>query len=373
MRLDSEQREISAGDLREMLERGEPVTVLDIRRSPDRAEWSIPGSVSLDVYDAVAEGDVSGLARFRPPAGRPVVTVCYRGNVSLLAAAHLRGQGVPALSLRGGMGSWSLMWNTAVVPLPGVDAEVVQLRRTGKGCLSYLVGSGGVAAVIDPAVAPEVLIELAGARGWTIAHVLDTHVHADHLSRARALASQTGATLHLPAQDRVRFPFAPVRDGDRIAVGAVSLQAMHTPGHTLESTCYLLADRALFSGDTIFLTSIGRPDLAAAADEETRRRAGHLYRSLQRLTALPPDTMVLPGHAPEPVPFDGRPLWAPLGEALRRAALPQLPENEFVEAVLARIPAPPANHLRIVRLNEAGELPRDPRDLEVGANRCAIG
>lgn len=370
--IDTSQLELSADALRELLERGEPITVLDIRRTPDRAEWSIPGSVHLDVFDAVGMNEPSALDQFQPPPGRPVVTVCYQGNNSLLAMKALRARGVPALSLHGGMHAWSLMWNIAEIPVSS-PVRILQVRRTGKGCLSYLVGSGGDAAVIDPAVEPEVFLQLASERGWTIRHVLETHVHADHLSRARSLADRAGATLHYPIQQRVQFDFLGLAEGERVMVGGASITAMHTPGHTFESTCYLLDQQALVTGDTLFLDSVGRPDLAAKADEETRRRARLLHQSLRRLTSLSPDLLVLPGHSPTPVAFDHAGLYARLGDVVTRVKLLQMGEAEFVEAILGRIPSPPANHLRIVRLNETGERARNPRELEAGANRCAIG
>jgi glyoxylase-like metal-dependent hydrolase (beta-lactamase superfamily II) len=249
---------------------------------------------------------------------------------------------------------------------------VVQVRRTGKGCLSYLIGDGGDAAVIDAALDSEVYKELARRRGWTITHVLETHVHADHLSRARSLAEATGVTLHLPEQDRVAYPFAPIRDGDALAIGGSRLVAMRTPGHTGESTSYLLDGRALFTGDTLFLAGVGRPDLEASG-EEARGRATLLHRSLRALSALSGETLVLPGHTSEPVPFDERPIAATLGEVIARVPALRLDEAEFVETILARIPPTPPNHARIVELNEAGELPEgDPTDLEAGANRCAV-
>ena len=107
-------------------------------------------------------------------------------------------RGLEAYTLEGGMKAWNMAWNTAEVSVAGTDARVIQVRRTGKGCLSYLVGSGGEAAVIDASLDPEVYIELAKQRGWKIARVLDTHVHADHLSRSRGLAELVGATLHMP-------------------------------------------------------------------------------------------------------------------------------------------------------------------------------
>jgi rhodanese-related sulfurtransferase len=124
---------IGATTLRDMLERGERVTVVDIRKGEDHAEWSIPGSVHFDAYDALHAGDERAMEGLELPEGAPVVTICGRGRSSAVAAEQLRRRGYEALSLEGGMKAWSLAWNTAEVPLPGARAEVVQMRRTGKG------------------------------------------------------------------------------------------------------------------------------------------------------------------------------------------------------------------------------------------------
>lgn len=256
--------------------------------------------------------------------------------------------------------------------MSNTTVRVVQVRRTGKGCLSYLIGANGAAVVIDAAVAPEVYLNLAHQQGWRIAAVLDTHIHADHLSRSRALANQANATLYLPAQERVAFPFTPLHDGDTVVIGTSRLTALHTPGHTLESTSYLLDDRLLFTGDTLFLAAVGRPDLEAGP-EEAQMRAHLLYESLQRLLTLPADTLIVPGHTSAPIAFDGRPLMGTLADV--RAAIPRLqaPEATFVVEVLSRIPPTPPNHHTIVELNETGAPPpADPTTLEAGANRCAI-
>jgi glyoxylase-like metal-dependent hydrolase (beta-lactamase superfamily II) len=258
--------------------------------------------------------------------------------------------------------------------VPGSTARVVQVRRTGKGCLSYLIGAGEAAAVIDPALDPQVYLALAAARGWRITHVVETHIHADHLSRARALADLAGATLHLPAaaRQRVAFPFAPVCEGDALTIGEARLVALHTPGHTPESTCYLLDGAALFTGDTLFLAAVGRPDLHADP-AAARAKARSLHDSLRRLLALPPTTLVLPGHASEPIAFDGIAHAASLADVRARTALLALPAADFVTATLARLPATPPNHAAIIALNEAGRAPDgDPTDLEAGANRCAV-
>src|SRR2546428_3456298 len=171
---------ISTEALRELLERGAPVTVLDVRPAAERAEWSIPGSVAADAYEALRRGDPVALADFHTSNGGRVVTVCAAGKTSMLAAERLRAHGLDGVSLEGGMRAWSLAWNTAELPCPESTAWIVQLRRTGKGCLSYLIGSNGDARVIRASLHPPGDHRGADEHGWGIPHALGTHGHADH-------------------------------------------------------------------------------------------------------------------------------------------------------------------------------------------------
>lgn len=355
-----------------MLERGDPIVVVDVRKVEEHAEWAIPGSVHYDAYDALNAGDEHAMRGFDLPDGAPVVTVCGAGKTSLIAADQLRRRGCEASSLEGGMKAWSLAWNAAEVETPGSDAKVVQIRRTGKGCLSYLIGSEGEAAVIDASVAPEVYSNLAGERGWRISHVFDTHVHADHLSRSRMLAELTGARLYMPNGAPLSYAFSPLASGDTLEVGSARVEVLRTPGHTGESTSYLLDGSALFTGDTLFLSSVGRPDLGATP-ARARDKARKLYDSLERLLKLGPDTLVLPGHASEPVPFDGKPVAALLSEVRENVEVLRESEETFAERVAGRVPAAPSNYERIAGFNRTGRFPEDPTDLEAGANRCAAG
>jgi glyoxylase-like metal-dependent hydrolase (beta-lactamase superfamily II) len=363
---------ISVETLRVWLEEQRPVTILDVRPQQDFADWRIPGSVHVDAYDALKARDPAALTDVALPVDRLVVTVCGVGRTSQIAAEQLRARGVRALSLEGGMQAWSLAWNTAEVPLDDSSVRVIQVRRTGKGCLSYLIGAGEEAFVIDASLDPQVYLDLARSYGWQITSVFDTHIHADHLSRSRQLAERSGAILFLPEQHRVSFPFTAVRDGDTLAISQLLLTALHTPGHTLESTCYLLNNVVLFTGDTLFPTGVGRPDLEAN-EEQARVRATALYHSLHKLLALADETLVLPGHTSMPVPFDGVPIVSTLAEIDEQVAMLHSTRATFVRTTLARIPPPPPNSQRIVKLNETGVLPEDDlTELEAGANRCAI-
>ena len=358
--------------LRTWLEEGYPITILDVRPTLEYAEWSIPGSIHVDAYDALKAHDPAALAGVELPMDRPVVTVCGAGKTSRIAAEQLEERGGVVYSLEGGMKAWSLSWNTANVPLGADMSQVIQVRRIGKGCLSYIIGSAQEAFVIDASVDPQVYLDLATQHGWQITSVFDTHIHADHLSRSRQLAERSGATLFLPEQQRVSFPFTAMHDGNTRATTGMMLTALHTPGHTPESTCYLLNNQVLFTGDTLFPTSIGRPDLEADA-EQTQVRAQALYHSLHKLLALPAETLVLAGHTSIPMPFDGVPLVTTLAEIDERVHVLHTTRTTFVQTTLAHIPPTPPNYQRIVRLNEAGIIPeRDVTELEAGANRCAI-
>jgi rhodanese-related sulfurtransferase len=134
--------QIETHTLREWLEAQQPVTVLDIRTDDDRIQWAIPGSLHVNAYEALQDGQPGALADLVLPADRPVITVCNAGKVSQIAADVLANRGFDARSLAGGMKAWSLAWNVADVPLADASVSVMQVRRTGKGCLSYMVRIG---------------------------------------------------------------------------------------------------------------------------------------------------------------------------------------------------------------------------------------
>lgn len=365
-------KEIDTPTLQAWLENGRSIEVIDIRPRADYEAWHIPGSVNVDAYRAIYAHSPGPLAHYRPQDGRQVVAVCFVGQTSKIAAQYLGSRGIEALSLAGGMQAWSLSWNTAEVPLAHSKAEIVQVRRTGKGCLSYLVASEGAAVVIDPSVDPQVYLDLAAERGCSIIKVLDTHIHADHLSRSRALAELAGAAHYLPKQDRTHFEHQALEPGQAITFGGSQLEAIHTPGHTFESMSFVLDGEALFSGDTLFLDSVGRPDLKASR-EESEARARALHRTLQNLALMSPELIILPCHTGHPVPFDQVPLMSPLETVADKVEALRYDEDQFVSWILDRIPANPPNYEKIVQLNEQGILPElDPTLLEAGANMCAV-
>jgi hydroxyacylglutathione hydrolase len=167
---------------------------------------------------------------------------------------------------------------------------------------SYMIGSESVAAVVDPQRDVEIYLEEAAKNGLHIAHIIETHLHADFVSGHRELAARTGATIHISAKAEARFPHEPARDGGEIRFGKALLRFLETPGHTLESMCVLVTDLergpapwAVLTGDTLFIGDVGRPDLSP--EHTPQQLAALLYDSLhKKLLCLPDSVEVFPAH-----------------------------------------------------------------------------
>lgn len=254
---------------------------------------------------------------------------------------------------------------------------------------SYLVGcqATGEAVVVDPNRDVEPYLEAAAAEGLRLAHVTETHIHADFVSGVRELAARTRARLYLSGEGgpEWRYEFAGsdratlLRAGDAFMVGRVRLEALHTPGHTPEHLCFLVTDGAqadrpmgVFSGDCVFVGDVGRPDLlekAAGLSGTMVAGARDLFRSLQRFRMLPDYLQIWPAHGAGSA--CGKSLGAmphsTLGyEKLFNWAFSVNEEAAFVEAVLAGQPEPPRYFAEMKRINRAGPpvlggLPRAQR------------
>jgi glyoxylase-like metal-dependent hydrolase (beta-lactamase superfamily II) len=348
-----------------------PVTIVDVRPKAEREEWLIPGSLHADAYDKLKADDQHALDDLNPQADIPVVTVCGSGRTSLKAAEILKQRGYDAYSLDGGMKAWNYAWNTAETMFH--DVKVIQVRRSSKGVLSYIIGSADEAVVIDAALDPLVYLDIAKANGWTIRYVTDTHVHADFISRTRELASASMAKHLVIEKANVEYPFTPVRDGQLIKFGNAALEVIHTPGHTLESTSFRLDDDAIFTGDTLFVDGVGRPDLKANHDEAVER-SRMLFRSLNQLLNLNQNAWILPAHTSVAVPFDNNLVTGTIKILKEKLDMLRLSETEFADYTMSRIPPTPPNYHTIAALNRQGSHEGYvPADLEAGANRCAIG
>jgi len=214
---------------------------------------------------------------------------------------------------------------------------------------SYLLGCGGraAAAVVDPVGDVGQYLSAADATGMRIHYVIDTHLHADHVSAGRPLAEAAGAEYVLFADAKVAFAFRGVRDGERLELGNVAITVLHTPGHTPEHISLLVTDRTrsdepwfVLTGHTLMVGDLGRTELASSAEDGARA----LFRSVQRLKTLPDHLEVLPGAYSGSVcgrSLSGKPTSTIGFERRFNKAFRISDEGEFVRAMIADVPPPP--------------------------------
>ena len=228
--------------------------------------------------------------------------------------------------------------------------------------LSYFFGCGSchVGVAVDPVLGDEQwFIDEAAKQDVRITHVIDTHVHADHYSGGRKLAELSGAAycLHASNAGRVNYPFEPLMDKQRIEVGNVLVDVVHAPGHTPDSICLVVTDKRrteapwfVLTGDTLFVGSAGRPDLAGKETE----MAAQLFDTLQqRLLTLPVEVELYPGHTSGSAcgaGMSGKPM-STLGFEKRSNPLLSMSRDEFVAALTETIPPRPAEMDRMVAFN----------------------
>ena len=231
---------------------------------------------------------------------------------------------------------------------------------------SYMIGSDGVAAVVDPQRDVELYLEEARKNQLRIEHVIETHLHADFVSGHRELAAQTGAKIYLGAQAGATFPHVAVHEGDEIRFGRCILRILETPGHTVESICILVTDLdrssepfAVLTGDTLFIGDVGRPDLSPG--QTPQQLASLLYDSLQeKLLKLPDQTAVYPAHGAGSL--CGRQIGAERFSTIGKErqtnyALKAAGRDEFVHLLTDALPERPGYFARDAEINRSGAAP----------------
>lgn len=241
------------------------------------------------------------------------------------------------------------------------------IKQLYTGCLSeaaYYVESNGHAAIIDPLRDIDVYLQLAAERKATINYIFETHFHADFVSGHIDLAKATGATIIYGPDTETNFHVHVAKDGEQFKLGDVTIKVLHTPGHTLESTCYLLKDEngkdyCVFTGDTLFVGDVGRPDLAQKGEELTMEDlAGMMYESLQnKLIPLADDVIVYPAHGPGS--SCGKNLgpytYSTIGEEKQtNYALKAQSKKEFVQSVTQGLTTPPQYFPINAKINKEG-------------------
>ena len=234
---------------------------------------------------------------------------------------------------------------------------------------AYYIESNGEAAIIDPLREVEPYLELLHRRGARLRYVIETHFHADFVSGHLDLARQTGASIvYGPgAQASAQYTIHEARDGERLPLGDITLEVIHTPGHTLESSCFLLRTAAgevesIFTGDTLFVGDVGRPDLAVKSDLTREQLASLLYDSIERLKQLPDHVVVYPGHGAGSACGKqiGKETTSTIGlQKQLNYALQPMTREQFIEAVTEGQTVPPRYFFQDAGINKRGYDPID--------------
>jgi glyoxylase-like metal-dependent hydrolase (beta-lactamase superfamily II)/rhodanese-related sulfurtransferase len=373
---------IAPESLKDRIDDGEDVTLLDTRMESEYEKWRIDGETveSINIpYFEFLDDEIDEDVLARVPDDREVTVVCAKGGSSEYVAGELAERGSDVNHLEDGMNGWAGIYEAVEVEHYDGAGTLLQYQRPSSGCLGYLLYDDGEAAIIDPlrAFTDRYLADAADL-GVDLTYALDTHVHADHISGVRDLdAEGVEGVIPEAAVDRgVTYAdeLTTAADGDTVQVGDAVIEAVHTPGHTTGMTSYLVDDSLLATGDGLFIESVARPDLEEG-DEGAPDAARMLHESLQeRVLTLPDDTLVGGAHfsdAADPA-ADGT-FTAPIGELVERMDALTMGKTDFVQLVISDMPPRPANYEDIIATNLGQNAVDDDEAfrLELGPNNCA--
>ena len=401
-------QEIDPEELKKKIDNNENIFLLDVRTPQEYEAWRISyenhNNPKLIPVDRLFMKDPTLLEEI--PKDKEIVTVCAHGNRSMIAAKILTQLGYSVKSVKGGMAGWNKVYDVAEIPVPKeAPFKIWQIRRISKGCIGYIISSkeDKTATVIDPSrEIYESFLQTAQDNELQITQLIDTHQHADHVSgivkltKTKTPETNMGKTniffSSLEEYDSSETELKNVRyvkDGDKLNVGdKVTLRAIHTPGHTNGSMSFIIeytpndnnninkkdhVHSYLFTGDTLFVDGVGRPDLR----DEAKKFAELLYDTYhKKILQLPDNTVVLPAH------FNGTsiglkhtvPILETLGTIKKRVKLLSMNKEEFIDYIADTVQPRPGNYKTIISINKK-MLPYDEiemADLEAGPNSCAI-
>ena len=401
-------QEIDPEELKKKIDNNEDIFLLDVRTPQEYKAWRISyenhNNPKLIPVDRLFMKDPTLLEEI--PKDKEIVTVCAHGNRSMIAAKILTQLGYSVKSVKGGMAGWNKVYDVAEIPVPKeAPFKIWQIRRISKGCIGYIISSkqDKTATVIDPSrEIYESFLQTSQDNELQITQLIDTHQHADHVSGIVKLTKTKTPETNM-GKNNIFFSSLEeydssetelknimyVKDGEKIIVGdKVTLTAIHTPGHTNGSMSFIIECTTnddnninnkdpihsyLFTGDTLFVDGVGRPDLR----DEAKKFAGLLYDTYhKKILQLPDNTVVLPAH------FNGTsialkhtvPILETLGTIKKRVKLLSMNKEEFIDYIADTVQPRPGNYKTIISINKK-MLPYDEiemADLEAGPNSCAI-
>ena len=404
-------KQINPSDLKKKIDNNEDIFILDVRTPQEYESWRLsyerhktPKLIPVDSLLAQGSHLIEEI-----PKDKEIITICAHGIRSMAAANFLNQMGYDVKSLCGGMAGWNKVYDVAQVAVPNqASFRIWQIRRVSKGCMGYMISSiqDKKAVVIDPSrEIYESFVKVAEDNGLLIINVIDTHQHADHVSGVAKLVK----SIKMNTNPEIFAYFSSfeeyngnentglhntkyLRDGDVVEVGEnVRLKVIHTPGHTKGSMSFFIEPSTsnqdgdetdgniipyeyyLFTGDTLFVDGIGRPDLR----DEARDFAGLLYETYhQKIDKFPLNTLILPAHfnAASVTLKHGIPIYETLESLKKKIRLLSMNKDEFVSLVTETVPPKPMNYKTIISINKK-MLPYDEieiPDLEAGPNSCSI-
>ncbi len=350
--------------------------ILDVRASDQFDRWRIDGKASVQTLNIpywTALDDIASVESLLPDS--EVVVVCAHGGSSQMVAEMMSRGGV--VNLEGGMDAWAQTLVSRTLFDDGTHF-IVQLDRIAKACLAYVVGArDGSMAVIDPSGSVQPFYDIAESMGSTITDVFDTHLHADHLSLARDIREHTSAAYRIAPGDaeEAAFLFEPLEHGQQFSFGELDLvvRSVATPGHTPGSTSLEVHGRYLMTGDAVFVSGVGRPDLGGQTDPWAR----DLYRTIhEQLAPLDDSLEVCPAHyTSRTESLDDGTIRRNLGDLLANDPVVSMnDEEQFVQYVVDHLGIAPDVYGEIRRVNLGLVTPDTQRakELEVGRNECAL-
>lgn len=390
---------ITSDELKKKIDKGEDIFILDVRNQHEHDAWSVSYDRYQDTTVIPVDTITSSAALKQIPKDKEIITFCTHGQRSSNAAKMLSELGYRVKTIEGGLDGWSNLYDIALVDTDSDILKIWQIRRISKGCMSYLIASlkDKKATIIDATCKIETILkDILEENELEITRVIDTHMHADHLSGATRVASKYGAEISLSSLEKYdtknldsEKSIKPtlIHDAEKLEIGdGFYLEAIHTPGHTDGSISFKLDIRGtselktengtsnsksfLFTGDTIFVNGVGRPDLHKKSEEYAQK----LYQTYQqKLFNLPDRIIILPAHYSSSFKHS-----KPVSDTIESIRLKlnsiTKSEKDFLNYITSNIPPQPMNYEQIVSINK-NLTPCDrveQQDLESGPNSCGI-
>ena len=403
---------ITSDELKKKIDKGEDIFILDVRNQHEHDVWSVSYDRYQDTPVIPVDTITSRAALKQIPKDKEIITFCTHGQRSSNAAKMLSELGYRVKTIEGGLDGWSNLYDIALVDIGSdIPLKIWQIRRISKGCMSYLVASlkDKKATVIDATCNIDTVIKnILEENELKITRVIDTHMHADHLSGATRIASKYGAEISVSSLEKYNTENIDsekylkrrlIQDGEKLEIGdEIYLEAVHTPGHTdgsisfkleVKGTSKLKTDNGgvgnntdnsntnitdskylLFTGDTIFVNGVGRPDLHNKSEEYTQK----LYQTYQqKLFNLPDKTIILPSHYSLSFKHE-KPVFDTIESIKQKLKSISKSEKDFINYVTSNIPPQPMNYEQIVSINR-NMISCDrveQQNLEAGPNSCGI-